>query len=319
MSKVSKALEQSTRDSRRPSAPIRIGPSLERPSLATPSAFSRNSRWDQHDERPRQEAKGVDPRLVSLVDPVSPPAEQYRNLRHIVEQAQRAGQASPIAVSSPAIGDGKTTTAINLAGALAQSLEARVLLVDADLRRPLVSSRLALADSTPGLVGLIHDSTLTLTDVVRRCQPFNLWVLPAGSPSASPYELLKSPRLGQFLEEARAQYDYVVLDTPPLVSIPDCRIIGRYVDWFLVVVAAHKTPARLLDEALRTLAPAKTLGLVFNGGESVDMTYHRARYSAVGLRHDTVNGARARYRGGRLIDRLLLRGAVSANHEEQWP
>src|SRR5262249_22823502 len=124
---------------------------------------------------------------------------------------------------------------------------------------------------------------------------------------------------GQFLEEARAQYDYVVLDTPPLLSIPDCRIIGRCVDWFLVVVAAHKTPARLLDEALRTLPAAEILWLLFNGGGGVDTTYYRARYSAVGVRHDTVNGARPRSRGGRLIDRLLLRGAASANHEEPWP
>jgi capsular exopolysaccharide synthesis family protein len=319
MSKVFKALEQATRESRRPSAPIRIGPSLERPSAAGPSAFSRNSRRDRHEERPRQEATGVDPRLVSLVDPVSPPAEQYRNLRHTVEQAQRAKKVSLIAVSSPAIGDGKTTTAINLAGALAQSPEAQVLLVDADLRRPAVSSRLALGESTPGLVGLIHDSTLTITDVVRHCPPFNLWVLPASSPIASPYELLKSPRLVLLLEEARARYDYVVLDTPPLLSIPDCRIIGRHVDRFLVVVAAHRTPAKLLDEALRILPPSKLLGLVFNGGESVDTAYgYGAGYVAARPRPGTVNGARPSHRSGRLIDRLLLRGTTSESHEEPW-
>jgi capsular exopolysaccharide synthesis family protein len=320
MSKVFKALEQATRESRRPGAPMRIGPSLERPNVAVPSAFSQNSRWDRHEEPPRQEAKGVDPRLVSLVDPVSPPAEQYRNLRHIVEQAQRAQKASLTAVSSPSIGDGKTTTAINLAGALAQSPEAQVLLVDADLRRPAVSSRLALGESTPGLVGLIHDSRLAITDVVRHCPSFNLWVVPAGSPVASPYELLKSPRLVLFLEEARARYDYVVLDTPPLLSIPDCRVIGRHVDRFLVVVAANRTPAKLLDEALRILPSSMLLGLVFNGGESVDRGYgYGARYVAARPRRGAVNGARPSYRGGRLIDRLLLRGAASANHEEQWP
>jgi capsular exopolysaccharide synthesis family protein len=237
---------------------------------------------------------------VSLIDPVSLAAEQYRTLRHIVEQASRVEKVSIIAVSSPSIGDGKTTTAINLAGTLAQASEAQVLLIDADLRRPQVSSRLALADSTPGLVGLIHDPALTLASVVCPCPPFNLSVLPAGSAIASPYELLKSARLGQLLEEARARYDYVVLDAPPLVSIPDCRVIGRHVDRFLLVVAAHRTPAPLFDEALRILPPAKILGMVFNGGESVHTTYrYRSVYSAARRQPDGVNSARRWYRGGR--------------------
>jgi capsular exopolysaccharide synthesis family protein len=293
MSKVFKALEQATRDRTLPGAPERTGSAPARPSPAVPSAVLTSSRPGLYKGQHRPGAARVDSRLVSLVDPVSPAAEQYRNLRHIVEQANRAQKISIIAVSSPSMGEGKTTTAINLAGALAQASEAQVLLIDADLRHPQVSSRLALADSTPGLVGLIHDPALTLANVACPCPPFNLWALPAGPTNASPYELLKSARLGQLLEEARARYDYVVLDAPPLVSIPDCRVLGRHVDRFLVVVAAHKTPARLLDEALRILPPAKNLGLVLNRGESVHTTYgYGSVYPA----------------GGRLIDRFTLRG-----------
>jgi capsular exopolysaccharide synthesis family protein len=320
MSRIFEALEQARRERALPGAPVRTRSAPERPSRSAPAAFLTGSQPpDLYEEQHRLEAESVDSRLVSLVDRVSPAAEQYRNLRHIVEQAQRAEKVSLIAVSSPSIGDGKTTTAINLAGALAQAPEAQVLLIDADLRRPLVGRQLALVDSTPGLVGLIHDLALTLADVVRLCPPFNLWVLPAGSAIASPYEMLKSPRLGHFLEEARARYNYVVLDTPPLVSIPDCRIIGRHVDRFLVVVAAHRTPAKLLDEALRILPPSKNLGLVFNGGESVDTAYgYGAGYTVERLRQGTVNGVRPWYRGGRLVDRLLLRGAIAEGHEAQW-
>lgn len=318
MSKVFKALERATRERTLPGEPERTGSAPARPSPTAPSAILSSSRPGLYEDQHRPGAKSVDPRLVSMVDPVSAAAEQYRTLRHIVEQARRAEKISIIAVSSPSIGDGKTTTAINLAGALAQAPEAQVLLIDADLRRPQVSSRLALADSTPGLVGLIHDPALTLANVVCPCPPFNLWALPAGSVMASPYELLKSARLGQLLEEARARYDYVVLDTPPLVSIPDCRVIGRHVDRFLVVVAAHKTPAPLLDEALRILPRAKNLGLVFNGGESVHTTYRyrSVYYPAERRRHGRVNGVRPWYRGGRLIDRFPLRGATPESHDE---
>ncbi len=82
--------------------------------------------------------------------------------------------------------------------------------------------------------------------------------------STNPYELLQSPRLGELLEEARRSYDYVVIDTPPLVSIPDCRAIARCVDGFLVIVAAHRTPRKLVEEALTVVDPAKVIGIVFN-------------------------------------------------------
>jgi capsular exopolysaccharide synthesis family protein len=209
--------------------------------------------------------EGLDSHFVSLVMPATLEAEQYRVLRHMIEQLHTSALLKIVGVSSPTVGDGKTTTAINLAGALAQAPDARVLLVDADLRRPTVAERLGL-DITPsvGLVGAIVDRSLTLSDVVRRRPPFNLDVLPAGDRPVAPYEVLKSPRLRELLEQARERYDYVILDSSPLVSVPDCRVIAQWVDSFLVVVAAHRTPKRLVEEALNVLDPAKILGLLYN-------------------------------------------------------
>jgi len=232
---------------------------------------------------PKPVAGVIDGHLVSLLDPISPRAEPYRTLRYIVEQAHRVEQVSILAVSAPTVGDGKTTTAINLAGALAQASEARVVLIDADLRRPALHQYLGMGEARRGLADAILDSTLTLVDVVRPCPPFNLSVLPAGTLTPSPYELLKSPRLGQLFEEARLQYDYVVVDTPPLVPLPDCRIIGKHVDGFLLVVRAHKTPSKLFDEAARVLDSSKVLGVVFNGSDdtALDDAY-AASYGADG-------------------------------------
>jgi len=220
---------------------------------------------------------GVDEHLVSLLTPTSFEAEQYRALRHMVEQMHKTSGLSIVAISSPAVGDGKTTTAINLAGALAQAPEARVLLVDADLRRSSVGDHLGLgASGRRGLVDAILAPGLSLDDVGRHRPPFNLSVLPAGRRLAAPYELLKSARLGELLEEARRRYDYIVLDTPPLVPFPDCRVIGKWVDGFLVVVAAHKTPRKLLEEALSVMDPAKIVGLVFNGDDRQFSGYYYA-------------------------------------------
>lgn len=228
--------------------------------------------------------EGVDGHLVSLLQPTALEAEPYRALRHLVEQLHRTQDLTVVVVSSPGAGDGKTTTAINLAGALAQDPRARVLLVDADLRRPAIPERLALGSHAgPGLVDAILDPTLDLAAVTEPCAPFNLHVVPSGRRPGTPYELLTSPRLGELLEAARRAYDCVVLDSPPLVFFPDCRVMGAWVDGFLVVVAAHHTPRKLLEEALATVEPSKLLGLVFNADDRpLGGYYYRYAYSRDG-------------------------------------
>ena len=280
--KVVKALEQARRDRglKDPERPaVRALRVSEPVAVSSPLTmiFPAPSRVVPAPLRPLTSAPdGIDARLVSLLDPISFEAEQYRALRYVVEQAHRIEQLSILAVTAPTAGDGKTTTAINLAGALAQASDARVVLIDADLRRPALHRYLGLGEARRGLADAILDSTLTLVDVVRPCPPFNLSVLPGGTPSPSPYELLKSPRLGQLFEEARLQYDYVVVDTPPLLPVPDSRIIGKHVDGFLLVVRAHKTPTKLFEEAARVLDSSKVFGVVFNESDEASLEIGRA-------------------------------------------
>jgi capsular exopolysaccharide synthesis family protein len=225
-------------------------------------------------------AEGPDERLVSLLDPSSVEAEQYRMLRHRVEQRHRDVGLRILAVTSPAGGEGKTTTAINLAGSLAQSPETRVLLVDADLRRPALVRKLGWTKSpTPGLSEAIRHATASLKDIVRIRQRFNLHFVPAGALTAPPYEILKSARLGQLLDEARHNYDYVIVDTPPVVPCPDYGLVEKWVDAGLLVVSAHRTTRRLVDQALQAVDTAKLLGLVFNGDDTVTGSYHYGGYS----------------------------------------
>jgi receptor protein-tyrosine kinase len=213
-------------------------------------------------------AHQLEEHLVSLLAPISFEAEQYRALRHMIEQLRRSAELSVIAVSSPVPADGKTTTAINLAGALAQAPDARVLLVDADLRGANLAGHLGLEEHTvPGLVDAIMNANLTLEAVTQVHPHLNLSVITAGRRPSAPYEVLKSPQVGELFAEARRKYDYVIVDTPPLVSVPDGRVFGKWVDGFLIVVAAHQTPRKLLEEALNLMEPTKIVGMVFNGDD----------------------------------------------------
>jgi capsular exopolysaccharide synthesis family protein len=250
----------------------------------------------------------VDSHLVSLVSPASLEAEQYRALRHMVEQRHKADGLSVIAISSPGTSDGKTTTAINLAGALAQGADASVLLVEADLRQPSIGRLLGFANPAGlGLVDAILNPDLGLADVVQTRPPFNLSVVLAGQTPPSPYEVLQSPRLGVLLDQARRQYQYIVIDTTPLAPVQDCRVIARWVDGVMVVVSAHHTPRALLDSALEALDPAKVVGLVFNGYDQLvagRYAGHYAGYYAAPIFQDQRSGT-----VGRVTQRLgsLLR------------
>jgi protein-tyrosine kinase len=280
--------------------PLVAGASLFREPLTPPRSFGSGEEPDR--------GAGVDERLVSLLDPNAFEAERYRALRHSVEEAHRRTGLSVVAVSSPGVGDGKTTTAINLAGALAQGPGVRVLLIDADFRHPSVASRIGLLGPVgPALEDLVLDPALSLDDVARSRPPFNLAVIPAGAASPNSYELFKAPRLGEVLAEARRRFDYVVLDTPPLVHVLDSRVIGRWVDAYVIVVACHRTPRKLLVEALSVMEPEKVAGLVFNAddGPLSGSRHDRYAYARPAGSQNTgglTRALRARSRRGREVE-----------------
>jgi protein-tyrosine kinase len=343
MSKFSKALEQAQRDrsarlqptSPTPSVPytppvpqapptpapppIPLSPPPAPPSV--PSAGAASQAGAAHRRPitgPRRSATitgEVESHLVSLVAPSGLEAEQYRALRHVVEQRHKTQALTVLAVSSPGVGDGKTTTSINLAGALAQGAENSVLLVEADLRRPSIGGMLGFNGSrTLGLVDAILDPSLTLASIVQPRPPFNLSVVLAGQVPASPYEVLKSPRLGALLDEARAQYDYIVMDTPPLALVQDCRVVARWVDGVVVVVAAHQTPRTLLENALDVVDPTKLVGIVFNGFDDLGGAYHGRHYPGYYTPTDADEAERggALSRIGQRVGSILRRGEEAA-------
>jgi protein-tyrosine kinase len=220
----------------------------------------------------------LDTHLVSLTAPASFAAEQYQGLRLTMERLARSRDLKVIAISSPAAGDGKTVTAINLAGALARGGDERVLLVDADLRRPSVARQLAITDARKGLADILTDASLAVADVVQPLPGFNLDIVPAGTPRGGVSQILRSPRLDAFFQEARRRYGYIIVDTPPLLPVFDSALLAKSVDGVLMVVSANHTPRKLLGEALNMLEPSKVIGIVFNRDERPLFGYYNSYY-----------------------------------------
>jgi succinoglycan biosynthesis transport protein ExoP len=220
----------------------------------------------------------MDCRLVTLTAPHTFAAERYQGLRIKLEQQRQQHGRRVIAVTSPGAGDGKTLTSINLAGVLARESDARVLLVDADLRRSSVGPQLGIAAGTAGLADLVAGSKKTLGDLVQRPESCGFDILPAGSSSVPVQQLFRSARFSEVIEEARRGYDYVLLDTPPLVPVFDAAVLSRKVDGVIVVVAADRTPRKALAAALDLLEPSTVLGIVFNADKSPLFGYSSSSY-----------------------------------------
>jgi capsular exopolysaccharide synthesis family protein len=220
-----------------------------------------------------------DERLVAFLRPHSFEAEQFRRLRQRLEEFAAQRGTRVIALTSAVASDGKTLVAINLAGALSGGRSSRILLIDADLRCPAVASTLAI---DPGGRDLLHalDSPLTELDrAVHHLDGGSLDVLPCGRSRADAYEILTSPAFAALIAEARRRYDFVVVDTPPVVPLPDTALLRPTIDGYLVVVSAHTTPRKLVAETLSQLDPPAVLGLVFNRDDQPLFGYYRSSYS----------------------------------------
>lgn len=204
-----------------------------------------------------------DQHLVVAFKPGSPVAERYRRLRLKLDGPGPDGAPRQVIVMTSAIPEeGKTTTALNLALAMAEDRDRRTLLVDADLRRPSVT-RYITPQPTLGLSEVLS-GTAPLDHVLVEIKASKLTVLPAGAPSMNPLELLQSDYLGGVIAELRRRFDRIVIDTPPTVPFTDAAVLNAVSDGALLVVRARKTTRPLIERARQSLAHGVLLGVVLN-------------------------------------------------------
>jgi len=207
--------------------------------------------------------------IVTQVRPQSQMAESYRALRTSLLLSSLGAPPKVIMVTSARPQEGKTTTAINSAIVLAQK-GVRVLLIDADLRRPSVHKTLGMGPRS-GLSNVLTGSaTLQQTITVSPVLP-NLFILPAGTPPPNPAELLASANMKQVLDELREQFDHVVVDTPPTLSVTDAVVLSPRVDAIILVIRSGQTTKQALRRARDILLQvnAHVTGVLLN---AVDLT-----------------------------------------------
>jgi capsular exopolysaccharide synthesis family protein len=223
-----------------------------------------------------------DPSLCTYYWPAKPEAEAYRSVRTALFFSAHAKGYKVIQVTSPKKGDGKTTLAGNLAFSIAQSGK-KVLLVDADLRNPCVG-RVFRLPSTVGLTSVLAGGVDPASVIQPSLLP-ELSILPCGPLPDNPAELLTSSRLQELFDSLRQQYDFVLVDTPPLLTITDPCVVAARVDGVLLTLRlsltdpSHAQQAREILSSLR----ANVLGVVINGMSNHSHSYG---YSSYGYRAD---------------------------------
>jgi tyrosine-protein kinase Etk/Wzc len=197
-----------------------------------------------------KDGKAFDNHLVAYHNPFSPIAESFRHLRTNVQYAQLDKPLKTILVTSPNPKEGKSTIAANLAITFAQT-EQRVLLIDADMRRPTIHSLFGLKKD-PGLTDFLF-GTATLQEVTWEGVLDNLWIINAGTTPPNPAEILGSIKMKKFIETVRLAYDIVIFDSPPVLAVTDAVVLATAVDGALLVVSSDRTHVQTLEKATETL------------------------------------------------------------------
>jgi receptor protein-tyrosine kinase len=187
--------------------------------------------------------------------------DQFRRLAAMLLHAQRESGMKSVMITSAAPADGKTLTALNLALILSESYRRRVLLVEADLRRPVISDAARLSPSG-GLSEVMRadaDKKVSLLELSD-----TLCFIPAGQPDPDPLSGLTSSRMQRLLHEASEQFEWVIVDTPPLGATADASLLCPMVDATVLVVRAGHTPHAAVQAAIDTLGRERIFGVVLN-------------------------------------------------------
>ncbi len=222
---------------------------------------------------------GEGSRLISLTEPESLAAEKFRFLGVRLRQAQQARGLKKLLITSTLAEEGKSMVSSNLAFTLARKKRQKVLLVDGDLRRPVLAARMGHRQ-LPGLVEWLYGES-SPSPAIYRLAETGVCLLPAGNPPENPLELIQLPKLVGLLEKLSSWFDWIVIDSPPVLPLADTSVWARFCDGVLLVAREGTSERRELKRGIEALDKQKLLGMVVNSCTDADHTNYYQRYSPV--------------------------------------
>jgi len=218
-----------------------------------------------------------DSRLICLTDEWSLAAEKFRLLGLRLRQFSQKQPLKNVLVTSTVAGEGKSFVCTNLAITMSRKKGQRVLLVDGDLRRPVLTERLGLGQLS-GLSECLK-SGIPVSKHICHVQEFNFWLLPAGTQSDVALELMQSGHLQNILDELGELFDWIIIDSPPLIPLADTAYWSKLADGTVLVSRQGKSQRRALQRGVEMLDKSRILGVVLNATASAD---HKSYYSRYG-------------------------------------
>lgn len=218
-----------------------------------------------------------------LIDPNRPheaPTEEFRTLRTRLNHMQTLQPIRTVVVTSASPAEGKSFAAMNLALTQSQLAGKRVLIADFDFRRPIVHNLMQI-DRSPGITDYLLGRA-PIEAVIKRMAGTNLYVMPAGEAVMNPLELLNLPAVKTMLEQLPAFFDWVILDTPPLLFAADANLLATMCHGAILVVRIGTTTIDAITRAMQSLCENNVLGIVVNGARRGELyskyTYYHSYY-----------------------------------------
>lgn len=215
----------------------------------------------------------IDGRLVTIKEPYSIAAEQYRVLCTRVSQLMQNKSSYALAITSSVKDEGKTFTALNLAISLSRDFDEKVLLIEGDLKNPSLHEYLKYPPGF-GLSDVLEGKANFETTSIQLFEG-RLSVLFAGKTVSNPSILLSSHKMQELINSGKGNFRYIIIDTAPIIPMADINIYSAFVDGLLLVIRAGKTPRSVIKRALSTIPPEKVIGAVLN---EVELNYSRYYY-----------------------------------------
>jgi succinoglycan biosynthesis transport protein ExoP len=212
-------------------------------------------------------------RIAVHTDPQGLYADRFRFLRMRLRELWIGGNLKSLLITSPLPHDGKSTIALNLATSLAEQGKRSVLLIEADLHQPTLTSQLGLKIES-GIANCLEDGAEPLS-LTRRIEPLGWYLLPAGRPRGNATELLQREALAELFQTMSRHFDWVIVDSPPVTPLADALALSHLTDATLLVARAGRTPVEASEMAIDLLGRKHVLGIILNGVEGTDKAYSK--------------------------------------------